>query len=77
MEKNCKNKFICLTDCSSYDKIISSINSVMHIQLTEPALKSDDYMRGLANGMILIESIIKGIQPLFFNKDGSRDAKRS
>lgn len=46
-------------------KILADIDSVMSIQLSEPSNKTDRYMRCLSNGMIMINSIIRGIEPKF------------
>jgi hypothetical protein len=46
-------------------QMMSKIDDVMKIQLAEPSTKTDSYMQGLANGMIMIKSIITGDEPKF------------
>lgn len=57
-------------------KLLSEIDSVMNIQLTDPSSKRDHYMMGLANGMIMIKSIIVGEEPKFFKMDRSATTKK-
>ena len=54
-------------------KIRAEIDAVMHIQLTDPSTKTDDYMQGLANGMIMIDSILKMCEPKFIVKKKSEE----
>lgn len=48
--------------------MLKEIQSVMDVQLNDPSTRTDSYMRGMANGMILIDSIIRGIEPKYIEK---------
>ena len=48
-------------------KKMSDIENIIRIQISDPSSKTDPYMRGMANGMIMIESIINGTEPKFID----------
>jgi hypothetical protein len=56
--------YLALTEQAS-PQMMSKIDDVMKIQLADPSTKKDPYMQGLANGMIMIKSIITGDEPKF------------
>lgn len=53
------------------------LEDIMKIQLSDPSVTNpehhEDYMQGLANGLICAQAVITGEEPLFFNADGTRD----
>lgn len=57
------------------EKVKSEIRDVMHVQMNDPSTYTDPYMQGLANGMIMIKSILYGEAPEFI--DRPRDLNQS
>ena len=47
------------------EQALQKIDDVMKIQLDDPASKTDPYMKGMANGMILVRALIVGEEPKF------------
>ena len=70
LEKWILNMFI-LTD----DKRMEKLDNIMKIQLSDPANKTDNYMRGLSNGLILAKAILTDKDPMsqyLFAKEGGK-----
>ena len=59
LEKWILDKFI-LTD----DKRIKKLDDIIKTQLANPANKTDNYMRGLSNGLILAKAIFTDKDPM-------------
>lgn len=55
----------------SIEEIEKDIKAVIDIQITDPSNKTDEYMRGLSNGLIMAKSLVDEKDPKFMNKDGS------
>lgn len=49
------------------DKIHRRIDNIMKTQKTDGNWNYDAYMHGMLNGMIIVESIVKDIDPKFRN----------
>ena len=47
---------------------LSDIQNIYDIQVNDPSSKTDTYMRGMANGMIMLKSILDGRKPEFIGK---------
>ena len=47
---------------------LSDIQNIFDIQVNDPSSKTDPYMRGMANGMIMLKSILDGCEPKFIDK---------
>ena len=47
--------------------VINSIDELVNIQCSDGNWNADPYMHGMANGMILIQSIINGKNPEFLD----------
>lgn len=52
--------------------IIGKLNNIIKIQGN---CITDEYMRGMMNGLILARSIITGDEPEYINPDGKMDIK--
>jgi len=48
-------------------KIIEEIDDILKVQCADGNWNYNSYMHGLANGMILIKSIVTGNEPKFLN----------
>jgi hypothetical protein len=50
------------------DKAYKAYEHMLEIQITDPSSKYDPYMRGMANGMIFLDSCIRGVEPKYIDK---------
>ena len=64
----------CGIDMVVSDNLISTLDAMMEIQLKE-AVKDDEYMRGMYNGMEFVRTLIlPGTEPVYVDKDGNLDS---
>ena len=49
--------------------LLTALQDVIDIQLAEPTVKTDPYMRGMANGMLCAKAVITGEDPVYINKE--------
>jgi len=56
----------------THSKNIKALDDVTAIASDPGNALASDYMRGMANGLILAQSILKGGDPLFITSDGMR-----
>lgn len=59
------------------DKFLSDLDDVMKIQLSEPSNKTDPYMRGLSNGLIMAKAIYENKEANFLPKPAEKECKHS
>ena len=45
------------------DKMIQDLKNIVDIQVAEPTCKTDEYMRGMANGLICALAVCTGEEP--------------
>ena len=57
-------------------KLLEQVNDVMKIQLNEPWSYTNPYMQGMANGMLVIHSILTGETPEFLSIKKSKYSNR-
>jgi len=67
-------KFYNVNESTTLEKAAEDIDDLIKIQTTEPSVKQGDkegeYMRGLANGLIVAKSAVDGKEPRLLNPDG-------
>jgi len=63
--KSCERKLKCLTEPVCIPSRINSLRNITDIQCTKGNYTYDDYMRGMANGLILALSIMEDKDPKF------------
>ena len=51
------------------DKKMTKLKDIIKVRLNEPTSKTDDYMRGLSNGLLLAEAILEDKDPVYINKE--------
>ena len=53
---------------------LKNLEELEKIQVSDPSSKDDQYMRGMANGLILAVATMKNEEPRYINPDGLIDA---
>jgi len=51
------------------NKMLTALQDVIDIQVAEPTVKKDPYMRGMANGLLCAQSVLTGIEPNYITQE--------
>ncbi len=55
-------------------RLLSTVDELLNIQMSSMQCdRTDDYMRGMYNGMEMIRSVIAKEEPIFIEKNGELD----